>query len=95
MVGWCGWMSSHSVVHRLFAVVVVLCKSDLFTEKKKYYEPKVKYGVYLQKMYVPLYTNCKPKKEKKPLPLGYKLKLRSEEVSFFLHNLPDKRKGSD
>ncbi|KAJ8722084.1 hypothetical protein PYW08_004486 [Mythimna loreyi] len=48
-------------------------------KKKKYFQPDVKYGEYLQQMYVPLYTNPKLRRNKKPLPLGYKLKLRSEE----------------
>ncbi|CAB3261459.1 unnamed protein product [Arctia plantaginis] len=48
-------------------------------KKQQYYEPKVRYGQYLQRMYVPLYTTVKKKKKPEPLPLGNKLRLRSEE----------------
>ncbi|CAD0201341.1 unnamed protein product [Chrysodeixis includens] len=53
-------------------------------KKLKYYQPNVKYGEYLQKIYVPLhvtrtnYVNKKTQKSK-PTPLGYKFRLRSEE----------------
>ncbi|XP_045498600.1 uncharacterized protein LOC123696471 [Colias croceus] len=52
-------------------------------EKKppKNSQPKVRYGEYLQKCYVPCFsTHSKSKTDKdKPLPLGYKVRLRSVE----------------
>ncbi|XP_075978142.1 short spindle 5 isoform X2 [Anticarsia gemmatalis] len=48
-------------------------------KKKKYFQPNVRYGEYLQKMYVPLITSATPKRRKEPLPLGNKFRLRSEE----------------
>ncbi|KAG6443776.1 hypothetical protein O3G_MSEX003025 [Manduca sexta] len=48
---------------------------------KKYYQPKVRYGEYLQQMYVPFYssTPSTSKKKGKPSPLGYKFRVRSKE----------------
>ncbi|XP_026734397.1 uncharacterized protein LOC113498555 [Trichoplusia ni] len=52
--------------------------------KRRNSQPSCKYGEYLQKTYVPLYvtrTNYvnKSKQRSKPLPLGYKFRLRSDE----------------
>ncbi|XP_059052844.1 uncharacterized protein LOC131847312 isoform X3 [Achroia grisella] len=48
--------------------------------QKKYYQPNVRYGEYLQQICVPLY--CKhssgTKSKHKPMPLTYKFRLRSE-----------------
>ncbi|CAH2229409.1 jg14868 [Pararge aegeria aegeria] len=51
-------------------------------EKKhrKNTQPNTRYGEYLQKCYIPCYSNHSKKKQpEKPLPLGYKVKLRSTE----------------
>ncbi|CAG9786735.1 unnamed protein product [Diatraea saccharalis] len=51
-------------------------------KKNPYYEPKVLYGEYLQKMHVPVYsTHSAPKKKQiKSKPIGYKFKLRSDDL---------------
>ncbi|RVE51546.1 hypothetical protein evm_003816 [Chilo suppressalis] len=49
-------------------------------KKNKYYEPDMRYGEYLQKMHVPLYsTHSSGKKKSKAQPMGYKFRLRSNE----------------
>ncbi|KAI5644266.1 hypothetical protein NE865_03635 [Phthorimaea operculella] len=50
-------------------------------KKSTYTEPKVKYGVYLQKMTVPCCSSHPDKlpKPKKPLPIKNKIKLRTKE----------------
>lgn len=53
-----------------------------FLEVKKNVQPKVRYGEYLQKCYIPCYSNHSNKKPKpRCRPLGYKVRLRSEEVN--------------
>ncbi|XP_045447873.1 uncharacterized protein LOC123656213 [Melitaea cinxia] len=53
------------------------------SEKKprKNTQPNVRYGEYLQKCYIPCYSNHSKNEQtkKKPLPLGYKVRLRSDE----------------
>ncbi|KAI8436799.1 hypothetical protein MSG28_010260 [Choristoneura fumiferana] len=50
---------------------------------KKYYEPKCRYGEYLQKMYVPCYCNHPSKGQEKsvraPRPIETKIRLRSDD----------------
>ncbi|XP_037294307.1 uncharacterized protein LOC115456103 [Manduca sexta] len=55
--------------------------TTIFLDIKKYYQPKVRYGEYLQQMYVPFYssTPSTSKKKGKPSPLGYKFRVRSKE----------------
>ncbi|CAH0715550.1 unnamed protein product, partial [Brenthis ino] len=56
--------------------------SELRGEQTRNTQPNVRYGEYLQKCYIPCYSNhsSEKRKTKKPLPLGYKVKLRSDEL---------------
>ncbi|XP_037868397.1 uncharacterized protein LOC101738229 isoform X1 [Bombyx mori] len=50
-------------------------------KQRRNFQPDVRYGEYLQRCYVPFYSNhgSGQKKMKKPPPLGYKFRLRSQE----------------
>ncbi|CAK1551083.1 unnamed protein product [Leptosia nina] len=66
-------------------------------KQKRNTQPKVRYGEYLQKCYIPCYSNHSKKSpdKDKPLPLGYKVRLRSVESYEKLtrdHSFLEKRK---
>lgn len=63
-------------------LLTLLTKHKSFPEKKLYYEPKCRYGAYLQKMHLSLVCSHGDGKEKKkkPRPLDYRIRLKSETV---------------
>ncbi|XP_072949234.1 uncharacterized protein ssp5 [Epargyreus clarus] len=70
-------------IERLEKLTEAKREPPIITPKKvqKNTQPKVRYGEYLQKCYVPCYsTHTKTNQEpQKPLPLGYKVRLRTTD----------------